>query len=284
MRRLSHCAFWLLVAVAVTAFATSSVAAEFRQDVEYGNADGESLRLDASIPDGAGPFPVAILVHGGGWGGGDKAVVHVPPTKPLTDADFVWFSIDYRLAPKHRWPACMDDVRMAINWVKKHAAEFKGDPNRIALIGYSAGGHLAAYAAATADDQSRPQALVVLAGPTDLVADCERRGGVSPALQALFDHDITLDDEIRAKLHDASPLNHLTSKVSPCLLIHGTVDESVPYSQSENFRAKLQELGVPCELITIPGGSHRIGEWDDRLPGYEQEMVDWLNEQLLARP
>ena len=191
------------------------VSAEFRSDVEYGNVDGESLKLDASIPDGEGPFPIAILIHGGGWGGGDKAVVHVPPTKPLTDANFTWFSIDYRLAPKHRWPACSDDVRTAIRWVKEHAAEFKGDPDRIALIGYSAGGHLAAYAAATADDETRPQALVVLAGPTDLVADCERRSGVSPALQALFDHDIKLDDAIRAKLRDASPLSHLTSNLPP---------------------------------------------------------------------
>ena len=71
---------------------------------------------------------MAILIHGGGWGGGDKAQVYVPPTKPFTDADFTWFSIDYRLAPQHRWPACIDDVRTAIRWVKAHAAEFKGDP------------------------------------------------------------------------------------------------------------------------------------------------------------
>lgn len=270
---------------ALLALAISGVcgAAEFRKDVQYGDAGGEKLLLDASIPDGEGPFPIAILIHGGGWGGGDKAVVHVPPTKPLTDADFTWFSIDYRLAPKHRWPACSDDVRTAIRWVKEHAAEFKGDPDRIALIGYSAGGHLAAYAAATADEDLRPQALVVLAGPTDLVADCERRGEVSPALQALFDHDNKLDDEIRAKLRDTSPLTHLTSAMPPTLLIHGTVDESVPYNQSEVFQAKLKELGVPCEFVTIPGGSHRIREWDERLPEYEQQMVKWLREQLPAR-
>jgi acetyl esterase/lipase len=270
--------------VLLVSVAASCDSAEFRSDIEYGNVDGESLKLDASIPEGEGPFPIAILVHGGGWGGGDKAVVHVPPTKPLTDANITWFSIDYRLAPKHRWPACSEDVRTAIRWVKEHAAEFKGDPASIALIGYSAGGHLAAYATATADDQVRPQALVVLAGPTDLVADCERRSGVSPALQALFNHDIQLDDEIRAKLRDASPLTHLTSKLPPTLLIHGNADESVPYSQSEVFQAKLKELGVPCELITIPGGSHRIREWDDIDPEYEQAMVTWLNEQLPARP
>ena len=259
-------------------------AAEFRPDIEYARIDGESLKLDACIPDGEGLFPIAILIHGGGWGGGDKAREYVPPTEQLTESNFTWFSINYRLAPQHRWPACWEDVRTAIHWVKQHTAEFKGAPNRIALIGYSAGGHLAAYAAATADDDTRPQALVVLAGPTDLVADCERRGGMSPSLQALFNRDITLDDEARAILQQTSPLDQVTGKMPPCLLIHGTLDTSVPYSQSVNFQAKLKELGAPCELITIPGGEHRMRDWKSLQPGYEQKMVQWLNRVLGAQP
>jgi len=259
-------------------------AAEFRPDVEYASVDGESLQLDACIPDGEGPFPVAILVHGGGWGGGDKAREHVPPTEQLTKAKFAWFSINYRLAPQHRWPACMEDVRTAIDWVKQHAAKFKCEPNRIALVGYSAGGHLAAYAAATANDDARPQALVVLAGPTDLLADCERRGGMSPSLQALFDRDLTLDDEARAMLRQASPLNQISGKMPPCLLIHGTRDASVPYSQSVHFQAQLKELGTACELITIPAGEHRMRDWKSLQPGYEQDMVRWLNRVLGAQP
>lgn len=256
-------------------------AAELRRDIEYATAGGESLRLDASIPDGEGPFPIAILIHGGGWCGGDRAEVHVPPTEPFTDANFTWFSIDYRLAPKHRWPACIDDVRTAIRWVREHAAEFKGDPNRVVLVGYSAGGHLAAFAATTADDGTRPQAMILLAGPTDLVADCQRRAQVSPSLQALFDHPPELDDALRTKLHEASPLTRLSKNAPPCLLIHGTADESVPYSQSEVFQAKLQDLGVPCELITIPGAGHRLRERHDLRPAYERAMIDWLRRRVL---
>ena len=267
---------WLLI----FGVAGLCISAEFRPDIEFGEAGGEKLLLDASIPDGEGPFPVAILVHGGGWGGGDKAIVHVPPTAPFTDAKFTWISIDYRLAPKHRWPACIDDVRTAIRWVKEHAAEFKGDPNRIVLVGYSAGGHLAAYATATADDSTRVQGLVLFAGPTDLVADCERRGGVSPALQALFDHDIKLDETIRGKLADASPLNYLSDRMPPTLLIHGTVDESVPYSQSVVFQEKLKKLHVPCELITIPGGEHRLRDWQQLNPEYESKLVSWLQQVI----
>lgn len=259
-------------------------AAEFRPDIEYANINGESLKLDANVPDGNGPFPVAILIHGGGWGGGDKAREYVPPVTPLIDEDFAWFSINYRLAPTHRWPACIDDVRTAIRWVKEHAAEFKGDPNRIVLIGYSAGGHLAAYAATTADAETRPQALVVYAGPTDLEADCERRNGVSPSLQALFDHDVELDDAIRGKLRDASPLYHVTKKTPPTLLIHGTIDESVPYGQSVSFQAKLAKNKVPCELITIPRGAHRLQNWGSLLVGYERQVAYWLHDAVTSSP
>ena len=259
-----------------------TAAAERRSDIEYANVDGESLKLDANIPAGEGPFPVVILIHGGGWGGGDKAREHVPPVTPLINEDFTWFSINYRLAPSHRWPVCSDDVRTAIRWVKEHAADFKGDPKRIALVGYSAGGHLAAYVATTADDATRPQALVVFAGPTDLVADCERRKGLSPSLQALFDHDIELDDAIRAKLRDASPLFHVSAKTPPTLLIHGTVDESVPFGQSVNFQTKLTEANVPCELITIPGGEHRVQNWNRRLASYERDVANWIYETLTS--
>jgi alpha-L-fucosidase 2 len=272
----------LLLMTWLTAIAgpMNGISAEFRPDVEYAVVEGESVKLDASVPDGAGPFPVAILVHGGGWGGGDKALEHVPPTEPLTDANFTWFSINYRLAPAHRWPACIDDVRTAIRWVKSHAAEYKGDPERIALIGYSAGGHLAAYAAVTADDDTHVDAVVVLAGPTDLEADSDRRGGLSPSLQALFNREPTIDDDARKILQEASPIVRATADAPPCLLIHGTVDESVLYNQSVNYQARMKELGVPCELITIPGGSHDVKLWKTLDSGYQHKMIDWLERSL----
>lgn len=264
-------------------FAASSLSAAVLHDIEYANVDAESLRLDASVPDGAGPFPVAVLVHGGGWGGGDKAREHVPPTGPLTDARFTWFSINYRLAPQHRWPACIDDVQTAIRWVKRHAAEYKGDPEHIALIGYSAGGHLAAFASATAEPDTRVQAVVLFAAPTDLEADCERRGQVSPALQALLERGPEIDDEARAILRSMSPIHFLKADAPPCLMIHGTVDESVPYSQSVNYQLRLEELDVPNELVTIPGGSHHLERWPQIDQQYGQKMsrmTRWLQETL----
>ena len=254
--------------------------ADFHADVQYAQVDGQRLKLDVSAPEGTGPFPVAILVHGGGWGSGDKAKVHVPPTAALAKAGFTWFSIDYRLAPDHHWPACIDDVRAAIRWVKAHAAEYQGDPSRIALIGYSAGGQLVAFAAVTADDQTRVQAVVGLAAPTDLVADCERRGQVSPALQNLLDRGPGLDDDARAILSELSPINHLHPGLPPFLLIHGTADQSVPYEQSVDFKSRLEALGVPCELETIDGAPHNIRDWPARAPDYEEQMTQWLRQTL----
>ena len=87
-------------------------------DIEFAKVDGVSLRLDAFTPDGPGPFPAVILVHGGGWNGGDKSGgknqgYTVPMHEPLAKAGFAWFEINYRLVPKYPYPACIDDVETA---------------------------------------------------------------------------------------------------------------------------------------------------------------------------
>jgi len=257
--------------------------ATFKTDIEYGEVGGEKLLLDACVPDGDGPFPMAIIVHGGGWSGGDKQKDITVLFEPLTRAKFTWFSINYRLAPTNRWPACFEDVQTAIRWVKTHAAEYKGDPRRIALMGYSAGGHLVCQAVVHAQDDTRVQAVVGFAPPTDLVADCERRGGLSPSLTNLLDRAKTLDEQSRAILSEISPINYVKPGLPPFLLIHGTEDKSVPYVQSVNFQAKLKEVGVPCEIVTVKGAPHRLAEWDKFDTSYEEKMIAWLEQKLAVQ-
>ena len=251
-----------------------------KTDVEYGEAGGEKLLLDAHVPNGTGPFPVAILVHGGGWGSGGKEGDITPLLGPLSAANFTWFSINYRLAPKYHWPACFDDVRTAVRWVKVHAAEYKGDANKIALVGYSAGGQLACLATVTANDDTRVQAVVALAAPTDLAADVARRGGLSESLQALLDRPPTVDGATAGILEEMSPIHHLKPGLPPFLLIHGTEDKSVLHVQSENFRTKVRENNVRCELLTIQGAPHRISEWEKSDPGFKDSMIVWLKAAL----
>ena len=260
-------------------------------DIEYGRADGESLRLDVSVPEGAGPFPVAILVHGGGWSGGDKRGAEKPGSSadispwfaPLTTAQFTWFSINYRMAPQFRWPACLEDLRTAIRWVKRHAAEFQGDPGRIVLVGHSAGGHLVCLAGCDDDPETRVQAVVGFAAVTDFEFELPRRGGLSTSLQALLGQPHAVTPESLALLRAMAPVNHVRAGLPPFLLVHGDQDQTVPLQESVAFQAKLRACGVPCELIVIPGAPHRLATWAQCAPDYPEAVRAALR-RLLPPP
>lgn len=269
---------WLITGLmlwGISAVAVSATPAGMHRDIAYQVIGSETLLLDAFVPEGTGLRPAVILIHGGGWSGGDKKDMEFL-YKPLSEAGFVWFSINYRLAPQHRWPACIDDVRTAIRWVRANAAAYRADAGRIALVGYSAGGHLACLAAVQADQTERVQAVVGIAPPTDHEADSERRGGLSPSMQKLLDRPAALDEEARAMLQRISPIQYVNAGLPPFLLLHGTEDNSVPYSQSVNFKAKLDHYCAPCEIITIEGAGHRITDWEAIRPQYIKDITDWL--------
>lgn len=273
----------VMVAMLVSCIVFSAASAQDVQtDIEYGKAGDETLFLDVGMPAGEGPFPIVIIVHGGGWVRGDKAGDESVLFKPLTDANFVWFSINYRLAPKSHWPACCDDVKTAIRWVKANAAEYKGDANRIALLGYSAGGQISSLAAVQADKETAVQAAVCLASPTDLVFDCLRRKGISTYLTDLFGlHGADANSpQVVQKFWDASSINFVRPGLPPFLLVHGTADKSVPYQLSLNLKARLDVFEVPCEIITITDAPHRITEWDRYDADYAKKMTDWLTNTL----
>lgn len=253
--------------------------AGLRKDLEYSQAGGESLRLDACLPDGDGPFPAAILVHGGGWASGDKTERIDPLFAPLLKAGVGWFSINYRHAPKHRYPLAVEDVEAAVRWVKKHAAELKIDPQRLALAGESAGGHLVAMAAVRATDETRVAAVVPVYAPVDLESDTQRRGGLSISLRGLFGRTQMNDETVRL-LREASPINYVRAGLPPFLLVHGTADMSVLYSQSVQLRTKLQAAGVECDLITIDDGVHDMRRWEDLSPDYKDRIAAWIAAKL----
>ena len=267
--------------VLVAALSGRVTFAEDKTDIEYGKAGDQSLRLDAHVPDGPGPFPVVLIVHGGGWGAGDKRKDITIFFEPLAKTNFTWFSINYRLAPINHWPACFEDVQTAIRWVKAHAKEYKGDPQRLALMGYSAGGQLVCLAAALAKEDTRVQAVVGFSPPTDLVREIDRRGGLSSSLKALFGHD-AVDDQTRPLLKEMSSINYVKAGLPPFLLIQGDADKSVPYDLTMNFQAKLKENKVPCEMIAVKGAPHRIADWDKFDPSYKEQLIAWLNRTLRA--
>lgn len=253
-------------------------------DIEYSQAAGESLRLDASIPEGDGPFPIAILIHGGGWGSGDKAADFDTLSKPLTDSGIAWFSANYRLAPKHPWPACFDDVQSAIRWVKQNATSYSVDPKRIALIGYSAGGQLAALAAIRADESTRVQAVVGFAPAVELVADMKRRGEVGVAIRNLLGLPDKLDEAALTKIASISPAEEIKPGLPPFFIVQGTADQSVRHVETLAFVERLKRVDVSSTLFEMKDAPHRISEWPKLSPDYAEKTAAWLKATLAAAP
>ena len=249
-----------------------------KQDIEFAKAGDVSLTLDAFTPEGDGPFVTCILVHGGGFTKGDKHSFIKPLFEPLSKAGFTWFTINYRLAPQHAWPACADDVASAIKWVKAHAAEYKVDVNHIALIGESAGGHLVSWAGVTGEGETRVTAVVPFYAPHDLAVQVKRRNALG-GLGGLIGTE-ELNDAAWQKLADISPLNHIRPGLPPFLQIHGDKDETVPISQSVNFEAKMKAAGNKCETITVAGGIHGMGGWQKLGSDYQAQMIAWLRKTL----
>ena len=159
----------LMKAIAFVLVCAASLAAApmDQKGVEFAKPDGHSLLLDLHIPDGPGPFPAAILVHGGGFDGGNRATNMAPTFLPLADAGFAWFSIDYRMAPDFRFPQAKEDMDTAIKWVKANAKTYKVDVSKIVISGESAGGFLVNYAAAHETAETKVAAVVDFYGPAD---------------------------------------------------------------------------------------------------------------------
>jgi acetyl esterase len=257
----------------------SAAFAELKTGIEFTQAGGTNLTLDAFVPEGKGPFPTCILVHGGGWMRGDKQTFIKPLFEPLSKAGFTWFTINYRLAPQGRFPACVEDTEAAVRWVKAHAREYKVDVNRIALIGESAGGHIVSLVGVRAKGDTSLAAVVPIYAPHDLEMQAKSRTPLPPWTTALFGI-AELNDAASKTLRDASPTSYLRKGLPPYLLIHGTKDEQVPYEQSVKFQAKMQAFGNTCDFITVKDGVHGMGGWAKLGSDYQERMIAWLKKTL----
>ena len=257
-----------------------ATAADFK-DIEFAESGGIHLTLDAHVPDGPGPFPTAILVHGGGWVAGDKQQYITYIFRPLSDAGFAWFSINYRLAPQFKFPSHSDDVESAIRFVKANAAKYKVDPNRIALIGESAGGHLVSYVGARNRPDARVAAVVSMYGVHDFVAAAVQWKPLPHELLDLFGIDAVRAETVPL-LIQASPVIYISKEMPPFLLMHGSKDEDVPYEQSIEMCEKMKKAGAHCDLITIDGAPHGMDHWESHPEWlwYKKALVDWLEKTL----
>jgi acetyl esterase len=254
------------------------VYAQEMRNVEYAAPEGTSLKLDVHVPEGKGPFPIAILIHGGG-NKGDKQTYVTPLFSPLSAASFTWFTIDYRPA-KAGYAASIADVDHAIRWVKANAAKYKGDKRRVALIGESSGGILALVAAGQATEATKVNAVVAFYTPADL-SYVVRDGNIPPVVRDFW--GIRKDENLADWKRDWSPITYARAGMSPVLLIHGTADPKVPFENSRRLQMAWKEAGIAAELIPIKDGDHGMASWENVDASYKHKMIDWLKKTLRVR-
>jgi len=280
---------WLLIVALV-----GVAGATDKKDVEFGNPGGTALLLDLHVPDGPGPFPAAILVHGGGFDQGSRSTNVRPLFDVLADPGFAWFSIDYRMAPEFRFPEAREDMDRAIEWVKAHAAEYHVDPAKIAIIGESAGGFLVNYAGTHETPTTRVAAVVSFYGPVDYAKlAVERREHPERFNMTSINRHMATGGSMRffgadqadeaglAKLKEISPLFAVHKGMPPFLCIHGTKDDQVTYDQSPMLCDAMHKVGASCEVITIEGGGHGMSGWRaPEMQHWKAEMIAWLKKTL----
>jgi acetyl esterase/lipase len=254
---------------------------DVQRDVEFAAPDGHPLRLDVYRPRSSTPrgphtdvasrplSPAVIVIHGGSWRGGEKSDFE-SYDRWLASGGRVVFDVEYRLANStQRFPAQLTDIKCAIAWVKSHAAEYHVDPERLALLGRSAGGQLALLAAYTAHEPTlRPascdaqdtsvRAVISFYGPTDLAWDYAHPGrpDVIDTRHVLENYLGGSPTSMPQAYATASPTEHVSAQTPPTLFLHGGHDQLVRPENAERIIPKLAAAGVPYTYVYLPWANH----------------------------
>jgi acetyl esterase/lipase len=271
---------WLLAAAAalpvVVALATCSpsLPAPDHADVAYAPLSA-SQTLDLYLPEGPGPFPLVINIHGGGFRVGDKDMLSPEILGALRERGIAVATIDYRLSGEARFPAAIEDAKAAVRFLRANAARYRLDPERFVAFGQSAGGNLASLIGTTGNAavfdnpalgnpgvSARVSAVIDWFGPNDfLQMDPQARAqGCPPDHEAAtsFESEYlgapirTVPDKVKA----ANPITYIDPSDPPFLLQKGSADCLVPVGQTTILAEALKQAGVPVEVDMFAGTGH----------------------------
>lgn len=248
-----------------------------QKDIVYKKTKNHNLKLDLLLPEIKlrKSYPVVLYIHGGGFIRGDKDEIY--SLKPLIDEwlenGWAVISINYRLLyGDNIFPDNYNDVIDAIDWIGKNKGKYNFDTERLCVIGHSAGGNLALLSGLK---NKNINCIVSMAGPTKLY------GENTFQLRKKMMSVINKSDFNEKMLKKASPINFLTPESPPVLLLHGTIDNFVPYNQSKLFYEKAKMLEAKCKFITIKGGGHILElSYLPRMPKLKERIIDFMEENI----
>jgi acetyl esterase/lipase len=248
---------------------------EVHKDIVYKQVDSISLQLDIykqkNLSEAA---PVLIFIHGGGWSKGKRSD-YLPYLLDYAQKGYVTVTVSYRLSGVAHFPAAVEDVQTAVQCIREHSSAHMINPEKIALIGGSAGGHLAMMVGfADKIPGGKVQAIVNLYGPADLSTEYARNRG--ECLKFLGQSYQEKPDLYSA----ASPQTYISGDDPPTLIFHGTIDSLVPVSQSDSLHQWLDRAGVPNEYHRLKGWPHTM-DLSTKVNNYCQYYMDAFFKQYL---
>ncbi len=237
---------------------------DYQPDVTYAVVDGEPLQLDLATPKGLDhPVPAIVVIHGGGWMAGKRQDM-ASIAKLLAEHGYVAATISYRFAPKHQFPAQIEDAKAAVRYLRANAKDLHIDPNRIGATGISAGGHLSLMLGlldsadgmegdgGNADQSSKVQAVVNFVGPVNLVRD-----SYTPVQTSILTAWVGADPkEKQEELKKGSPLTYVSKGDAPTLCFYGTKDPLVSTDQAYEITEALTNAGVEGRVELLLGAGH----------------------------
>jgi acetyl esterase/lipase len=279
----------LLLGTAARAQETArTVAVVTENDIVFARADERMLQLDLARPEeGEGPFPAVLLLHDGGWIDGSRKQF-AQTLAALAGRGYVVVAPDYRLAPQARFPAQLHDCKAAVRWLRANAGKYHIDPDRIGVVGFSAGGHLACLVGLVRPEDglegdggnqqqsSRVQAVVSFFGPTDLTSNdwspIAEKTNLIPLLGGSR-------EQVPEAYRRASPISYAGRVGAPAFLfLHGSEDRVVRPEQSQRLADKVRGGGGLCRVVTIEGAGH--GWKGPALTRSIEQTIQFLDGQL----